>query len=242
VCTAARSDLACDARRVELLLPSSEPDHIGVSPRLDRVGRATEREAMTTIGRLPAHILLVHAVVGLVPATAVVLVLVAVWPAARRRLTWVAAGLAVVTLVCVPVTTAAGEWLERRVERTALVRAHTELGDTMLPWVIGLAVVALAFLARKLLVERAVRRRSTVAATGGPGTARVTAAEGASARAAAGPGGRVLSLVLAVITVIVAVGSVVTVYRIGESGASAVWTGRFSQQAEPRPSGPPAAG
>lgn len=32
---------------------------------------------MTTIGGLPAHILLVHAVVGLVPATALLLVLVA---------------------------------------------------------------------------------------------------------------------------------------------------------------------
>jgi hypothetical protein len=41
---------------------------------------------MTTIGGLPAHILLVHAVVGLVPVTALLVVLVAVWPAARRLL------------------------------------------------------------------------------------------------------------------------------------------------------------
>jgi uncharacterized protein with von Willebrand factor type A (vWA) domain len=193
---------------------------------------------MTTIGGLPAHILLVHAVVGLVPATAVLLVLVAVWPAAQRRLTWPAAALAVVTLICVPVTTEAGEWLEHRVERTALLRAHTELGDTMLPWAIGLAVVALAFLARRLLAERAVRRGAAVAATGGPGTARVAPADGEAIRAA-GPGGRVLSLVLAVLAVVVAVGSVVTVYRIGDSGAAAVWTGRFSEQAQPRPAGLP---
>lgn len=197
---------------------------------------------MTTINGLPAHILLVHAVVGLVPATAVLVVLVAVWPAARRRLTWVAAGLAVATLICVPVTTDAGEWLERRVERTALLRTHTELGDTMLPWAIGLAVVALAFLARKLLAERAVRRGTTVAAGGGPGPARVTAGGREAAPVAVEPGGRILSLVLAVLAVVVAVGSVVTVYRIGESGAAAVWTGQFSQQAQPRPSGPPPGG
>jgi hypothetical protein len=164
-------------------------------------------------------------------------VLVAVWPAARLRLTWAAAAAAVVTLICVPVTTDAGEWLERRVERTALLRVHTELGDTMLPWAVGLAVVALAFLARKLLAERAARRGAAVAASGGPGTARV-----ATGGEAAGPGGRVLSLVLAVLAVVVAVGSVVTVYRIGDSGAAAVWTGRFTEQAQPRPARPPSGG
>jgi hypothetical protein len=189
---------------------------------------------MTTIGGLPAHILLVHAVVGLVPASALVLVLVAVWPAARRRFAWAAAALAVVTLVMVPVTTDAGEWLERRVERTALVRAHTELGDTLLPWVIGLAVIAIAILARTLV---ATRRGASVAAAGGPGTARVET--GTSRATSAGPGGRVVSLVLAVLAVVVAVGSVVTVYRIGDTGARAVWTGRFSQQAQLPPGRPP---
>jgi hypothetical protein len=196
---------------------------------------------MTTVGGLPAHILLVHAVVGLVPATALLVVLVAVWPAARRRLVWVAAGLALVTLVAVPVTTDAGEWLERRVERTALLRAHTQLGDTMLPWVIGLAVVALAILARTLLAARATRGGVPVAAGDGPGTARAPALERGTA-ATAGPGGRAVSLVLAVLAVVAAVGSVVTVYRVGDSGARAVWTGRFSEQAQPPFGRPPAGG
>jgi hypothetical protein len=174
---------------------------------------------MTTVGGLPAHILLVHAVIGLVPLTAVLVVLVAVWPSARRWLTWPAAAAALVTLVSVPVTTDAGEWLERRVERTELMRAHTELGDTMLPWAIALAVIALAFLARKLLADRAARR-------GAP----------------AGAGGRVVSLVLAVLAVVAAVGAVAMVYRVGDSGARAVWTGQFTEQAQPPPSGRPPAG
>jgi hypothetical protein len=180
---------------------------------------------MTTIGGLPAHILLVHAVVGLVPLTALLVVLVAVWPAARRRLDRVTAAVAVVTLVMVPVTTDAGEWLEHRVEQTALLRAHTELGDTLLPWVIGLAVVALAVLARSLLAQRAERRPSQVGVGGGPGTVR------APEPPAGGSGGRAVSVVLAVLAVVVAVGSVVTVYRIGDSGARAVWTGNFSSVA-----------
>ena len=40
---------------------------------------------MSTVNGLPAHVLLVHAVVVLVPLTSLLLVLVAVWPAARRR-------------------------------------------------------------------------------------------------------------------------------------------------------------
>src|SRR4051794_10343760 len=106
-------------------LPGPEPGHAEVLPPSGTVSGSPRRGAMTTINGLPAHILLVHAVVGLVPVTALLVVLVAVWPAARRRLTWAAAALAVVTLIVVPVTTEAGEWLEHRVERTALLRAHT---------------------------------------------------------------------------------------------------------------------
>ncbi|WP_233625292.1 hypothetical protein [Actinoplanes sp. ATCC 53533] len=41
---------------------------------------------MGTVNGLPAHILLVHAIVVLLPLAALLLVLTAVWPAARRRL------------------------------------------------------------------------------------------------------------------------------------------------------------
>jgi hypothetical protein len=194
---------------------------------------------MTTVGGLPAHILLVHAVIVLLPLTAVAVVLVAVWPAARRRLTEATAALAVVTTVVVPVTTDAGEWLERRVPRTALIRAHTEIGDTVVPWSIGLAVVAVAFLVRALLARRAARGTVEVAAGGGPGTGMATSVlSGTTEKDTGLPGGRVVSVVLAVIAVVVAVGSVVTVYRVGESGSRAVWTGQFSEQAQPPPFGP----
>lgn len=176
---------------------------------------------MTTVGGLPAHILLVHAVVVLVPLTAVLIVLVTVWPAARARLTVASAVVAVLTLISVPLTTDAGEWLERHVQRTVLVRAHTQLGDTMLPWAIGLAVVALAVLARELL---AARGTGLVAGGEGPGAARTASGRGARL------GGRAVSIGLAVVAVIVAVGSMVTVYEIGDSGSRAAWTGRFSQQ------------
>jgi hypothetical protein len=95
---------------------------------------------MTTIGGIPAHILLVHAVV-LVPLAALLTVLVTTWPAARARLTFPTAIVAAVAAICVPLTTSAGQWLEHRVASTALLRTHTALGDTLLPWAVGLAVV-----------------------------------------------------------------------------------------------------
>ena len=187
---------------------------------------------MTTVNGLPAHVLLVHVVVVLVPLTSLVLLLVAFWPAARPRLAVAGAVLGVVTLVSVPLTTDAGEWLERRLPSTPLLRAHTELGDHLLPWAVGLAVVGLALGAREVL---AARRAGTAARGDGPGAAVATHARRPSADA---PGGRVVSVVLAVLVVVVAVGSVTTTYRIGDSGAQAAWVGKFSPTPLPRPPHP----
>lgn len=186
---------------------------------------------MTTLDGLPAHILLVHAVVVLIPLSALLLILIAVWPGARARLVWPTTIVTLVALISVPLTTDAGEWLERRVAPSALVHTHTELGDTMLPWAIGLALVALVVLARHLVADRAVPRH------GGPGAAAL--AELRPRGSTREPGGTVVTVVVAVLAVVIGIGSIVTVYRIGESGAAAAWTGQFSQQALPRPAGPP---
>ena len=60
---------------------------------------------MTTIWGLPAHALLVHAIVVLAPLTALLEILCGFWPAARRRLVWLVLALAVVTTVLTPITT-----------------------------------------------------------------------------------------------------------------------------------------
>ena len=43
---------------------------------------------MTTINGIPAHALLIHAIVVLAPLVALLEILCAFWPAARRRLVW----------------------------------------------------------------------------------------------------------------------------------------------------------
>ncbi|MEJ8279053.1 hypothetical protein [Pseudonocardia spirodelae] len=181
----------------------------------------------STIAGLPAHILLVHAVVVLVPLTALALVLVAVWPAARARLVWPTVALAVVSTALVPVTTEAGEWLEHRLPRTELLHEHTELGDGLLPWAAGLTVLALAVAVRHVLVARRAGADRRVPATVGGPSAEIPA------EPARPPGGTAVTVLLAVLAVVVAVGAVVTTVQIGESGARAAWTGQFSEQPLP---------
>lgn len=170
------------------------------------------------IDGLPTHVLLVHAVVVLVPLAALLLVLSAVWPAFQRRAGIAVPVLALVALVCVPITTNAGGWLIRRVPRSELVHEHAELGDSLLPWAIGLFAAAavgwaLAFWAR----------RSAPSTEDGPAPRRPLLL-----------GARVLVGVLAIV---VAAGAVVQVYRIGDSGAKAAWTGRVATSARGGPGG-----
>ncbi|WP_324786853.1 DUF2231 domain-containing protein [Streptomyces sp. H51] len=159
---------------------------------------------MSTINGLPAHVLLVHLVVVLVPLTALALVVGAIWPQAARRMGLVLPLLALVTLGSVPLATEAGEWLEEHVTTSALIRRHTELGDGLLPWVVGLFVLA-------AVVWWTTRR---------------TPAEGSAPRSAT-----IVRVAALVLSVVVAAGAVVDVYRIGDSGAKAAWTGGFSKSA-----------
>src|ERR1700682_6582304 len=100
---------------------------------------------MTTITGIPAHALLVHAVVVLAPLVARLEIVCAVWPAARRRLVWLVLALAAVNLVLTPLTTDAGEWLlNRRSRVSSVLQAHADRGEWMIYFSAGLLAVALA--------------------------------------------------------------------------------------------------
>lgn len=171
---------------------------------------------MSLVNGLPAHILLVHFVVVLVPLTALALVVCAVWPAAARRLGIVLPLLALVTLASVPLTTQAGEWLQEHVNSNSLVRRHAELGDGLLPWAGGLLVLAVVI----WWATRSASGSGDAGTTGTTGTA-------ATARWSTTP----VRVAAAVLSVVIAAGAVVDVYRIGDSGAKAAWQGSFSKSA-----------
>lgn len=157
----------------------------------------------TTINGLPAHPLLVHFVVALVPLAALMLLLSVCWPAARARLGVVTPIVALMSLVLVPLTTDAGEWLQHHTDPSPLIRAHAELGVQLIYWSAGVFLVAAAWWGAhdsrfNLWWARRVRRES------------------ARTR-------KLLVGGMAVVAVTLAVGSIVQVYRIGDSGAKAVW-------------------
>ena len=173
---------------------------------------------MGSVNGLPAHILLVHAIVVLLPLAALLLVLTAIWPAARRRLAGPNAILSVLVVALVPVTTSAGEWLERRVAETALLRDHTELGDTAIWAAIPVAVLALAIWWR----QREAVPGSDAPTTGG-GVAVAT-----RHRTYLAPQSVTVTRIVLVLAVVAAGWAVFDTYRIGDSGSKAAWTGNFT--------------
>jgi len=200
---------------------------------------------MTTVNGLPAHILLVHAIVVLLPLTALLLVLTTVWPPARARLAGPNAILAVAVVVLIPITTNAGEWLERRVAPTPLLRDHTELGDTAIWYAIPLAALALIVWWRQREAaivpaehDHAAQLRTMVAAAVAhhPAGGVATAVE---RRTYLAPGSAIATRVITTLAVVVAVAALIGIYRIGDSGLRAAWTGQVATTpAEPNPGAP----
>ena len=157
---------------------------------------------MQTVNGLPAHVLLVHAVVVLLPLSAALLALTALWPAARRRLAGPNAILATLVVVLVPITTSAGEFLEHNIAPTALIHRHAELGDTAIYAAIGVAALALIVWWRQ---------------REGHGTTPIK-------RTLLAPASSVVTTVVTVAAVLVAGAAVYDVVRIGDSGAKASWS------------------
>ncbi|AYF78263.1 hypothetical protein D7D52_35525 [Nocardia yunnanensis] len=150
---------------------------------------------MSTFNGLPAHVLFVHVIVVLVPLTAGLLILCAVWPAARARLIWPAVVLSVVVTALMPITVDAGEWFQHRLGDPPVVDEHARLGHQMVYFVAPLLITA------ALLVFLHLRQ----------GRGR--------------PLGRTVVAVIAVLVLAAGGAAAWQTYRVGDSGAHAVWNG-----------------
>ncbi|WP_233219417.1 DUF2231 domain-containing protein [Micromonospora sp. RP3T] len=148
-----------------------------------------------SVNGLPLHPLVVHAVVVLLPLAALGVVALAVRPAWRGRFGWLVVLVAALATAAIPLATESGESLERRVGDPG---RHAELGDQLLWFALPLLVVAVAL----VWLQRRAERPAGAGATAGPGV----------------PG-----VLVAVLAVVVAAANLVQVYRVGESGAKAVW-------------------
>ncbi|MCW2748107.1 MAG: hypothetical protein JWP10_1249 [Nocardioidaceae bacterium] len=154
---------------------------------------------------LPLHPLIVHATVVMIPLAALTVLLSAVWPKFRRWAGPLPAGLSLIGLILVPLSTSTGETLERHVAHSALLEKHTQMAEGLLPWMIALFVFSAA--------AYAIDWRSK----GGHSLAKP------------------LTLAVSVLAIVATVGTTVQVARIGHSGAESAWQDTNMNSAPARP-------
>lgn len=143
---------------------------------------------------LPAHPLVVHGAVVLLPLAALVTIITALVPRARRAYAPVALGLALCATVAVGLAQGSGEALEENVDETELVEEHTEKGETVLPWAIAVTIAAAGVVGVQLMGDRRPELSSR------------------SATAA-----------LVVVALLTGAGATWAIVEVGHSGAAATW-------------------
>ena len=149
---------------------------------------------------LPAHPLVVHLAVVLIPLAAVGTLVIAFWGAARRRIGWIIVALAFVAFVGCFLAKESGEALQESVRHTEAVDAHVEMADG--GTVAGFAVFVGA--AGIMVVDLIVGRR----------TAR---------KQSALPLQKQAPMIVGVLAVLLALFGSIRIIQIGHSGAKATW-------------------
>lgn len=143
-----------------------------------------------TLGGLPLHPLVVHLTAVAVPTAALVAILVVAWPGLRARLGVISPLIGFVAAAASLLAAESGEALEDVSEETAQLERHTELGDLMTPWAVGLFALMLAWYLW-------TRRGRT--------------------------GNKAVTIILAILLVLVAIGTGIWAVLVGHAGAVAVW-------------------
>jgi hypothetical protein len=175
-----------------------------------------------TIGGLPAHPLLVHAVVVLLPLAAVCAVALALLPRWRRKYGWPVLLLTAVAVGVVPITEKTGEQLLDRltVLDSPLIQRHTDLGQALMPYALGFGVAVILLLVAGRLADR---EHTAQAAAQQPVPAEES--DPAEVGSTVPKVWRRVAMLASVLVVVTAVATTVQVVRVGDSGANAVWQG-----------------
>jgi hypothetical protein len=160
---------------------------------------------MTTVSGMPAHVLLLHFIVVLVPLTALLEIVCGLWPTARRgQLLWLTLILASVTMVLTPITANAGLWLyDLTANPSPILREHAARGTTMIYFSAALLAVAVGLVVLRVTERRSERRRM------------------------------VIHIVVGIMVLAVGISSMIQIYRIGNVGAQSVWDEEIARMQKP---------
>jgi hypothetical protein len=193
------------------------PTVVGI-PDLRTVGRID----ISKLFGLPAHPLLVHAPVVLIPLVGIGAIAMACSARVRERYGWLVLATAIVAGISVQLAIGSGKALRHSVPNSVALSRHKNIAESLRPLILALFLVALAV----MLIDR--RTRGSWPFRGA-----------ASATPSIRPMGTLARIALIALTVVVAVGTNVRLFQIGDSGAKATWqrvhirSGRESDQARP---------
>jgi len=162
---------------------------------------------MNTFFGLPAHPLLVHVPVVLIPLALVGVVLMLVRPQWRSALLIPTTAVAMAGAAGAILASQAGEWLQERVPESHLIHDHAELGEMSRNMAILFAGAMFVWALRELVTTRGW--------FGGTAFARLLSARWVAIAALVG-------------AVVFGLLSTVWVARAGHTGAKAAWHGRVS--------------
>jgi hypothetical protein len=150
---------------------------------------------------LPAHPLFVHLPVVLIPLVGIGAIAMACSARVRERYGWLVLAVAIVGGISVQLAIGSGEQLKHSVPRSAALTRHVHIASSLRPLILLLFLVALAI----MLIDR----RSLGAWP--------------FARSSSSSTGSLTRSALIALTVVVAVGTNVRLFQIGDSGAKATW-------------------
>jgi uncharacterized membrane protein len=151
---------------------------------------------------LPAHPLFVHVPVVLIPLVGIGAIAMAFSGRVRNQFGWLVLGVGVVAGISTQFAIMSGQALRHSVPQSAELRRHTHIAESIRPLILLLFLVALAV----MLLDRRTR--------------------GAWPFSGREPGraiGSIARTCLIALTVVVAVGTNVRLFQIGDSGAKATW-------------------
>jgi uncharacterized membrane protein len=180
------------------------------------------------INGIPLHPLVVHAVVVLLPLAVIGAILIAVRPPWRTTYGPLVLAVAGVATILVPVATSSGESLAVRVGDPG---NHAHLGDQLIWFTIPLLILVLAL----VLLDRRDTRRATTRTSRDTDTKRFVHSSdtrgGSTTTTNNSTRAGTATTMVAVLAVLAALAAGVQVYRVGDSGARAVWGDRVGSDA-----------